>query len=54
MCRGLAPTLLFWTEFQVLISKSSILLMCVGFLLVIPKPITNPATVYKGFKKLKT
>ena len=45
MQTGLSETSLLWAAARVLISTSLIRLMRVGFLPVIPQPITTPATV---------
>ena len=50
---GLSQKSVLWTASRVLISKASIPLMRVGFLPVIPKPITNPATVYKALENFE-
>ena len=50
---GLSETPLLWAASRVLISTSSIPLMRVGFLPVIPKPITNPATVHKALNNFE-
>ena len=44
---------LLWTASRVLVTNANIPLMRVGFLPVIPKPITQPATVYKALQNFE-